>query len=82
MRKIIEGEEGVSQIGDIEQLEQFLNNIPNGDRSNKNFISSMVQNKTRNPLKCFERLALRFNKNKTKHLRGPVGGMGGGGGSG
>ena len=26
MRKRIEGEEGVSEIGDIEQLEQFLNN--------------------------------------------------------
>jgi len=26
MRKIIEGEEGVSEVGDIEQLEQFLNN--------------------------------------------------------
>ena len=26
MRKIIEGEEGVSETGDIEQLEQFLNN--------------------------------------------------------
>ena len=26
MRKRIEGEEGVSEVGDIEQLEQFLNN--------------------------------------------------------
>jgi len=26
MRKRIEGEEGVSEIGDVEQLEQFLNN--------------------------------------------------------
>ena len=26
MRKRIEGEKGVSEIGDIEQLEQFLNN--------------------------------------------------------
>jgi len=26
MRKRIEGEEGVSEIRDIEQLEQFLNN--------------------------------------------------------
>ena len=26
MRKRIEGEEGVSEIGDIEQLEQLLNN--------------------------------------------------------
>ena len=71
MRKRIEEggerEEGVSEIGDIEQLEQLLNNKTNEDRSNKNFISSIVQNKRRDPLKCFERLALRFNKNKTKH---------------
>ena len=26
MRKRIEGEKGVAEIGDIEQLEQFLNN--------------------------------------------------------
>ena len=26
MRKIIEGEEGVYEVGDLEQLEQFLNN--------------------------------------------------------
>ena len=29
MRKIIEGEDGVSEVGDIEQLEQFLNNMQN-----------------------------------------------------
>ena len=30
------------------------------------FSSRIVQNKTRNPTKCLERLALRFNKSKTK----------------
>ena len=69
MRKRIEGEEGVSEIGDVEQVEQFLNNTDQTEmEAIKIFFSfRIVQNKTRNPLKCFERLALRFNKNKTKH---------------
>ena len=67
MRKRIEGEEGVSEIGDIEQLEEFLNNRTKIEIKAIKMLS-IVQNKTSNPLKCFERLALRFNKNKTKQI--------------